>query len=120
VNGGGFNNAISALRVAGRITGSGDRLEITPEGLAALGSFDPLPTGLALLDHWYGHLAKAERQVLYVLAQAYPHPVSKEDLAAQAGYAADGGGFNNALSRLRTLDLISGRGDLKASDDLFS
>jgi hypothetical protein len=30
----------------------------------------------------------------------------------------DGGGFNNALARLRTLELVS-RGELKASDDLF-
>lgn len=36
-----------------------------------------------------------------------------------SSYAADGGGFNNALSKLRTLELISGRGELRASDDLF-
>lgn len=32
----------------------------------------------------------------------------------------NGGGFNNALSRLRTLELMTGRGDdLAASDNLF-
>jgi hypothetical protein len=36
-----------------------------------------------------------------------------------AGYEANGGGFNNALSRLRTLELIGGRGELRASDDLM-
>ena len=41
-------------------------------------------------------------------------------MAAAAGYEASGGGFNNALSRLRTLELVSGRGDLRASDDLFA
>lgn len=30
-----------------------------------------------------------------------------------------GGGFNNALSRLRTVELVKGRGELKASEDLF-
>ena len=44
---------------------------------------------------------------------------SKEEMAAASGYEASGGGLNNALSRLRTLELISGRGDLRASDDLF-
>ncbi len=35
------------------------------------------------------------------------------------GYEPNGGGFNNALSKLRTLELISGRGELRASEDLF-
>lgn len=39
-------------------------------------------------------------------------------VAVKAGYAADGGGFNNALSRLRTLELIEGKAKLKASDQL--
>lgn len=119
VNGGGFNNAISALRTAAYLTGSGDRLQITDAGLTALGSYDPLPTGAALLNHWLGQLAKAERAALSVLADAYPDPLSKDDLARAAGYEANGGGFNNALSKLRTLELISGRGELRASDDLF-
>jgi hypothetical protein len=119
VNGGGFNNALSALRTNGFLTGSGDNLEITQEGLAALGPYDPLPSGQALLDHWMRQLGKAEREVLRALVEAWPNPMAKEDVAADAGYAADGGGFNNALSRLRTLELVSGRGGLKASDDLF-
>jgi hypothetical protein len=40
-------------------------------------------------------------------------------VAAKAGYEANGGGFNNALGRLRTLELVRGRGDLRASDNLF-
>ncbi len=119
VNGGGFNNAISALRTAGYLNGSGDHLEITDKGLAALGSYDPLPTGDDLLNHWLQQLPKAERESLRVLANRYPNALTKEELAAYAGYEASGGGFNNALSKLRTLELISGRGELKASDDLF-
>lgn len=119
VNGGGFNNAISSLRSQGFVTGSGDRLEATAEGLQVLGPYDPLPSGQALLDHWLRQLGKAEQMALRALAEAWPRTMSKEDVAAQAGYAPDGGGFNNALSRLRTLELVSGRGDLKASDDLF-
>lgn len=119
VNGGGFNNALSALRTAAFISGAGDQLDITDPGLEALGGFDPLPTGRDLLDHWLRQLGKAEREALRVLADAWPNALTKEDVAAQAGYAADGGGFNNAISRLRTLELVSGRGELKASDDLF-
>jgi hypothetical protein len=50
----------------------------------------------------------------------YPRTLSKAQLATRSGYEANGGGFNNALSRLRTLELISGRAELKASEDLFS
>lgn len=120
VNGGGFNNALSALRSSNFLTGSGDNLDITDSGLEALGGFDPLPTGDDLLEHWLRQLGKAEREALRVIAGAWPETLSKEDVAAQAGYTAGGGGFNNAISRLRTLELIGGRGDLKASDDLFS
>lgn len=119
VNGGGFNNALSAMRSAGYLIGSGDHLEITKEGLAVLGDYDPLPTGTNLLNHWLGQLGKAERELLRVLADAYPRAMSKDEVAQHAGYEASGGGFNNAISRLRTLELVSGRGALKASDNLF-
>jgi hypothetical protein len=87
--------------------------------LATLGSFDPLPTGPALIKHWYAQLGRAERKTLESLVEVYPHTLSKAQLANRAGYEADGGGWNNALSRLRTLELISGRQELKANDNLF-
>jgi hypothetical protein len=119
VNGGGFANALGALRSAGRIEGASDRLTITQAGLAALGPFEPLPRGRALLDYWLGQLGKAERKALEALAEVYPRTLSKAQLAARAGYEADGGGFNNALGKLRSLELIAGRGEIRASEDLF-
>ena len=63
-SGGGFRNALGALRTAGLIDGR-DHLRITPEG-RALGDWEPLPTGRALLDYWlsHGQIKKAEREVL--------------------------------------------------------
>ena len=52
-------------------------------------------------------------------SKVYPDPLTKEEVAVKAGYEANGGGFNNALGRLRTLELVQGRGELRASDDLF-
>lgn len=120
-NGGGFNNGLSALRSSGLIEGGRDCLRITPDGVAALGSFEPLPTGQELLAHWMAQLGKAEREALTVLVEAYPEALSKEELAGRtkSQYAADGGGFNNALSRLRTLELVDGRGELRASEELL-
>ena len=77
------------------------------------------PRGSALIDYWCGRLGKAERLILETLAQEYPDVLTKEEVAAKAGYEAHGGGFNNALGRLRTLELVQGRGELRASDNLF-
>ena len=118
-SGGGFNNYLGALRSRGLMEGDGDRLMITEAGIRALGSWEPLPAGRALIDYWRGRLGKAERLIIETLTQAYPAALNKEEIAARAGYEANGGGFNNALGRLRTLELVQGRGDLKASDNLF-
>lgn len=118
IGGGGFNNALSACRSSGRMEGS-DPLRITEAGLAALGAYDPLPAGADLLDHWRGQLGKAERGALDAIVAAYPGAITKEQAAAEAGYEPNGGGWNNALSRLRTLELIEGRGELRASQELF-
>ncbi len=64
-------------------------------------------------------MGKAERLIIETLTQAYPAALNKEEITARAGYKANGGCFNNALGRLRTLELVQGRGELKASDNLF-
>jgi hypothetical protein len=118
--GGGFNNALGSLRAKGYIQGS-DPLELLGAGLTALGDWTPLPTGRDLLDHWRKQLGKAEREIIDVLAAAYPRSLTKEQAAAATAsqYEPTGGGFNNAVGRLRTLELVTGRGELRASDSLF-
>lgn len=116
--GGGFNNALSALRSAGLIE-RGEPILATDAGVAAIGTdWEPLPTGPALAEHWLGQLSKAEGLILRALLDAYPSSLTKDEIAEQAGYAANGGGFNNALSRLRTLELIDGRGEMRADETL--
>jgi len=110
--GGGFNNALGSLRAKGFVEGGGDGLRATAAGLAELGPYDPLPTGRDLLRHWLQQqplLGKAERSILQALGDRSPR--SKEDLATASGYEPTGGGFNNALGRLRTLELIAGSRD---------
>lgn len=116
--GGGFNNALSSLRTAGFIN-RGEPASATAEGIAALGDdWEPLPEGPALAAHWHAQLSKAESLVLGALLDAWPGSLTKAEVAERTGYAADGGGFNNALSRLRTLQLIDGRGELRADETL--
>jgi hypothetical protein len=118
--GGGFNNYLGALRSRRLIEGDGDRLTIAEAGIRALGCWEPLPAGSGLVDYWRARLGKAERLILETLTQVYPDALTKEEVAARAGYEPNGGGFNNALGRLRTLELVQGRGQLQASDNLFN
>ena len=119
-NGGGFQNYLSSLRSRGLIRGDQSNLQITDAGVAALGHYDPLPTGRALFEYWLGHrqLGRAEREILRVLHEEWPRSHPKQFIAMRAGYKPDGGGFQNALSRLRTLQLIEGKSKIKANDQL--
>lgn len=123
MSGGGFRNAIGSLRKLGYLEGEGGFLRATPAGIAALGPVDPLPTGEALAAHWLSQLdRKAEREVLSVLLRAYPKAMPAEEIAAatETQYEPNGGGFRNALGKLRALELIEGRGLMRASAELFS
>lgn len=53
----------------------------------------------------------AEAKILRALAARHPTPLTKVQLATLAGYAAGGGGFNNALSSLKTQGRIQKDGD---------
>ncbi|WP_395753355.1 ATP-binding protein [Prosthecobacter sp.] len=108
IDGGGFNNSLSSLRTRGLLTGT-DPLTITDDGRAALGQFTPLPTGLQAIEHWIRQLSKCEAAILTRLLEVEGFACSKQELAERAGYEATGGGFNNALSALRTRELIEGR-----------
>lgn len=116
-SGGGFNNSLGALRSKGLIEGTKERLVLTPDGQALTIDVPPLPTGSERLAMWLAQLSKAERLILEQLVAVHPEAMTKEDLGTATGYTPTGGGFNNALGRLRTLELIE-RGQLRASDDL--
>lgn len=116
-NGGGFRNSLGALRTAGHITGSGT-LSLTDGGREALGTYTRLPTGPSLVIWWSSRLSRAEVKALDVIVAQHPRAVPVADVAAAAGYEATGGGFRNALGRLRTLGLITGRGEVRAADEL--
>lgn len=116
--GGGYRNSLSSLRTKGYIEGRGD-LTITSAGLDVLGDYEPLPTGRALAEWWkQNQLSKAERAILDVLLEAYPASVSIVEIAERAGYEPGGGGFRNSLSKLRSLELAEGRGEMRLKPEL--
>lgn len=116
---GGFNNSISKLRQLGYMTGHSDDMQVTDDGLSAVGNFEPLPTGTDLHNYWMNKLPKCEGTILKYLIEQHPSGMSKEEIGSTTNYSHTSGGFNNALSKLRTLELIEGYGNLKASDNLF-
>ena len=119
MNGGGFNNPLGRLRTMGFVTGF-DQIEITPDGMKEVeGTYDALPTGDALQVYWLNHLAGPESKILRELIAAYPDSLTKAELAERAGYNPSGGGFNNPLGRLRTMQLVEGYAEIKATKYLF-
>ncbi len=115
-----FTTYLARARSAGWIDGTKGQLIITPKGLSALGDWDPLPTGAALLQHWLGQLGDSgASRMLRALADSYPNPLSKQELAEAAGMTGNSGTFTTYLARLRSLELVEGLRELRASDELF-
>jgi hypothetical protein len=115
-----FSTYMSRARSNGWITDQGDRRFITDAGMAVIGDYDPLPTGRALLDHWLRELGSSgASRILNALAGAYPDSMSNEQVGIASGLSHTTGTFSTYMSRLRTLELIEGRGDVRASAELF-
>lgn len=81
---------ISRLVAKGFIeaTERGGLLKVTDAGMEALGpSFEPLPTGAALIDHWKNKLPKGEGLIFAALVEAWPEAVTREELTEKTGFA---------------------------------
>lgn len=118
-----FSTYMSRGRQQGWILdgGKGGRSTITDAGVAALGDYEPLPTGRSLFLYWLSELGESgAARILQSVVDAYPTTLSLEQIGERANLNPRSGTFSTYLSRLRTLELIeSGRGWVKASDELF-
>lgn len=118
---GGFGQSLARLRQKGWLVGGGGAMQCTQEGLEALGPFEPLPTGDALIDFWKRKLPTlAARRVFEAIALSHPVGVNRESIAFSTGYSMTSGGFGQALATLRGLELIVGTSDgMKLSSEMF-
>lgn len=115
-----FGTYLGKGRSEGWIGGSGESLEITQDGINALGQFDALPEGRELLDYWLGELGQSGAgRMLEVLAEVYPKAMTKEELGNAAEMSHLSGTFGTYLGRLRSLELVEGRGEIRASREFF-
>jgi hypothetical protein len=100
------------VRVAGKVFA-------TDEGIAALPDYEPLPTGEALQSFWRGKLPAGEWAILESLISEYPSAVDREALTETTGFKRST--RDAYLQRLASKELVitAGRGEVKASDNLF-
>lgn len=114
------DNTISACRTNGWLEGDSSTLRITNDGLAALGSFDQLPSGQDLRAYWIREAGAAPGAMLKALTDVYPRTLSRDQVAEASNYSVHSRHVDNSLSYLRTLELITGdRSALRASEELF-
>ncbi len=114
-----FSNALSALRSGGLIEGMGDDMRLTHVGLVCVGEVARPVSAQSMQDFWLSRLPKAEASLLALLINAYPKPLSKGELSAASGYSETSSSFSNALSALRTAELITRDRDPRATEILF-
>lgn len=116
-----FSTYLSQARRSGWIQDDGDRRYITAQGVGALGHFEPLPGGQALLEHWLRELGNGgAHRILKALADAYPRALSNEEIGQAAQISHASGTFSTYMSKLRGLELVESAGKAtRASAELF-
>jgi len=113
---------IARLKPKGLIELRGDRILATEAGIAALGSdYTPQPaTGEELQRYWMSELPEGEKKILQLLIAAGGEPVDREKLDEATGFARSS--RDAYLSRLGAKRLVHaiGRGQVQASQSLFT
>lgn len=111
--GGAFAKALTDLRSSEYIVGGAGKIQITDEGLEALGPYARLPEGRQLFDYWCAKVGGTGAKILVALRQRHRErlgPASSAELGAATGLAHKGGAFAATLTKLRKLELIEGGG----------
>lgn len=116
---GDISTTFATFNESGWIHSAGGRMTITDAGLAALGDFEPLPMGEALRTRILTDARPMERAILSVLFDVYPNAISRGDLLERAGYKPSGD-ISTFLAKMNTMGyVVTGRGELRASENLF-
>lgn len=119
----GFANAIGAAKTAGLVDyPSKGQMSLTDSGRSLAKSVNAPASLDDLHARVLGLFEGAHQKVLNPLLGCYPHSMSREDLAARAGYTnLASKGFTNAIGRLRSLGMIDypERGQVVATSVLF-
>ena len=111
---------IQRVRERGFVELAGELVVATDAGRDALPNAAPLPTGVELQDFWRAKLPEGERKILEVLLDAHPKAVAREELGERTGFQRST--RDAYLQRMRAKQLVTepSRGEVKASDNLFT
>ena len=119
--GGAYNNPRARLKVSGLVEYRGNNISMTPAGreLAQLPT-ETLTTN-ELHERVLDRLTGPEKRLLRPLLDAYPDALTNEELASEARYTVNTGGYNNPRGRLKSLQLVEypRPGQVRAGDVLF-
>ena len=124
VTGGTFTTYLSAIKRAGLIVEDDKYVTLTDAGFAYTGSSSDLPiTAGELRDTWRGVLKAGARNMLDVLLDRHPDPITRQELADALDRPLEvtGGTFTTYLSTLRRNGLVDETSDgIRAADVFFS
>jgi hypothetical protein len=121
---GDISTAFAGLLEHGWIVEVGPGLQITSAGAAALGPFEPLPTGEALRTHLLssGRLNSAERKLLaafFAFRDTTDHSATRAEVHQQAGLKPSGD-TSTAIAKFLKLGWVVERaGGLMAADTFY-
>ncbi|HXL66623.1 MAG TPA: DUF87 domain-containing protein [Xanthobacteraceae bacterium] len=113
-----WSTYLSRLRSGAYIEGRGD-LILTAQGAAVANEPIAPPSGDQLRATVIGKVDNSLAKILGPIIDAHPNGLTHEEAGAAAGYSPTSGTWSTYLSRLRSLELIEGRGELRAQDWLF-
>ena len=119
--GGTYGTYLSRLRAAGAIEDGGRGLTLTAVGKSMLTSTVSVPIKTKdVIAMFRSKLGSGPRKLFDEIVSVWPKSISRDDLAARAGYESSGGTYGTYLSRLRSAELIVNVADgLRAVDELF-
>jgi hypothetical protein len=111
---------IQRLREKGYVDDAGGLIVATEEGTAALPDAQPLPTGVELQEFWLAKLPEGEGKILQALIEAYPSAMQRDAISDASGFKRST--RDAYLQRMAAKQLVTepSRGEVRASEDLFS
>lgn len=112
-----WSTYLGQLRSAGMIEPRD--LVLTEAGLAAANDPDAPPTGEQLRATVMAKLDGPLQRIMGPIIEAYPNALSHPEAGERAGYSHASGTWSTYLGRARSLDLLDGRGELRAQAWLF-
>jgi hypothetical protein len=108
------------LKEKGFIEVNGETVTATEDGMLALPNAEPLPRGEELQQFWLNKLPQGERMILESLIEAFPKGLARDDVTERTGFKRST--RDAYIYRMAAKQLVTepSRGEVRASEDLFS